>query len=112
MNIAGLRVRITIQKNETVTDKHGNHKSAWTDYFSCWATATASGKGAKETQDAGTTQETDCLTITVRWSSETAAVNSKQYRVLLLDRIYNIISIDDMGFRHNSRKLNTELVQR
>ena len=27
MNIAGLRVRITIQKNETVVDKYGNHKS-------------------------------------------------------------------------------------
>jgi len=28
MNIAGLRVRITIQKNETVVDKYGNHTSA------------------------------------------------------------------------------------
>ena len=33
MNIAGLRVRITIQKNTTVTDKYGNHKSVWQDYF-------------------------------------------------------------------------------
>ena len=31
MNIAGLRTRITIQKNETVVDKYGNHKTAWTD---------------------------------------------------------------------------------
>ena len=39
MNIAGLNVRIMIQKNETVTDRIGNHRSAWTNYFSCWATA-------------------------------------------------------------------------
>ena len=39
MNIAGLRVRITIQKNETIVDKYGNHKTGWTDYFKCWATA-------------------------------------------------------------------------
>ena len=39
MHIAGMRVRITIQKNETVTDRYGNHKNAWTDYFKCWATA-------------------------------------------------------------------------
>ena len=80
MNIAGLRTRITIQKNETVVDKYGNHKSAWVDYFKCW--------------------------------SETAAVNSKQYRILLGDRIYNILSIDEMGFKHNSRKLHTELSER
>ena len=27
MNIAGMRVRITIQRNETVIDKYGNHTS-------------------------------------------------------------------------------------
>ena len=53
MNIAGLRVRITIQQNSTVIDKYGNHKSTWTDYFSCWATAVASGKSAEETANAG-----------------------------------------------------------
>ena len=112
MNIAGLRVRITIQKNTTVTDQYGNHTSAWTDYFSCWATAVSSGKSAEETQEAGHTEEADRLDVTVRWSSETAAVNSKQYRVLLNGRIYNILGIDDMGFRHNSRKLFCQLTER
>ena len=112
MNIAGLRVRITIQKNSTQVDRYGNHTSAWADYFSCWATATMSGKSAEETPEAGHTQEADRLDITVRWSSETAAVNSKQYRVLIGDRIYNILSIDEMGFRHSSRKFHTELSER
>ena len=26
--------RLTVQKNEVVTDKYGNHKNTWTDYFS------------------------------------------------------------------------------
>lgn len=112
MDIAGLRVRITIQKNETVTDRYGNHTSVWTDFFSCWATATMSGKSAEETRNAAYTQEADRLDITVRWSSETAAVNSKQYRVLLGDRSYDIIAIDDMGFRRNSRKFFCRLVER
>ena len=42
----------------------------------------------------------------------TAAVNSKEYRVLLGGRIYDIISIDDMGFKRNSRKLHTILTER
>ena len=112
MNIAGLRVRITIQKNETIVDKYGNHKTAWNDYFKCWATAVTSGLSTKEEEAAGHTVEADRLDITVRYSSETAAVNSKQYRILLGDRIYNILSIDEMGFKHNSRKLHTELSER
>lgn len=112
MNIAGFRVRITIQQNETVTDKFGNHKSAWQDYFTCWATAVTSGLSSSEEETASHTVEGDRLDLTVRYSSETAEINSKQYRVLLGNRIYNIVSIDEMGFKHNSRKLHTMLVER
>ena len=48
MNISGLRVRITIQKNETVVDKYGNHNPTWTDFFTCWASAVTSGLSASE----------------------------------------------------------------
>ncbi len=112
MNIAGLRVRITIQKNETVVDRIGNHTSAWVDYFTCWATAVTSGLSASEKEEAGHTVEADRLDITVRHSSETAAVNSKQYRILQQGRIYNILNIDEMGFKHNSRLFHTVLVER
>ena len=112
MNIAALRVRITIQKNETVVDENANHTSAWTDYFSCWASCVKSGQSLEETQEAGHTQEADRVDITVRWCSETAAVNSKEYRILLGGRIYDITSIDEMGFRKNSRKFHAILTER
>lgn len=112
MNISGLRVRITIQKNETVVDKYGNHNPTWTDFFTCWASAVTSGLSASEKESAGHTTEANKLDITVRYSTETAAINSKQYRVLLAGRIYNILSIDEMGFKHNSRKLHTQLTER
>lgn len=112
MNIGALRVRITIQRNETVVDQYGNHKSAWTDYFTCWATAVTSGVSSGEVESAGHTVENDRLDFTVRYSSETAVVDSKHYRILLGDRIYNILSIDEMGFKHNSRKFHAELTER
>lgn len=112
MNISGFRVRITIQKNETVVDKYGNHKSTWTDFFTCWASAVTSGLSASEKESAGHTTEADKLDITVRYSTETAAINSKQHRVLLAGRIYNILSIDEMGFKHHSRKLHIQLTER
>ena len=112
MNIAGLRKKITIEKNETITDKYGNHKSVWTDYFKCWATAVTSGLSSSEEEKASHTKEADRLDIIVRYSSETAAVNSKQYRIRVGEKIYNITSIDEMGFKHNSRKFHTVLVER
>jgi len=110
MNIAGMRVRITIQKNETKVDSVGNHTSGWTDYFTCWATA--SNQTGTEDDAAGHTVEEDRMDFTVRYSSETAAVTSKGYRILLLGRIYNIDHVDDMGFRHNSRKFHASLSER
>ncbi len=29
MDVAALRSKVTFQKNETVTDKYGNHKNDW-----------------------------------------------------------------------------------
>lgn len=110
MDIAGLNVRITIQKNETVKDKIGNHKSVWKDYFTCWATC--SNQTGSETDDAGQTLEEDKMDFTVRYSSETAAVVSTKYRIILNDRIYNIDHVDDMVFRHRSRKFHATLVRR
>ena len=112
MNISGLRVRIIIQRNITVEDEYANHKSVWQDFFSCWATTANSGMKSEETTNAGTTQEADRLDITVRWSTETAAVNSKEYRILIGDRIYNIVSIDEMGFQKHSRKFHVLLTER
>ena len=112
MKIAGLRVRIIIQKSGTVTDKYGNHLSEWTDWFPCWATAVTRSISPSEEEAAGHTVETGGLDFTVRYSSETAAVNSKQYRIVLGDRIYNITSVDEMGFRRNSRKFHTKLAER
>jgi SPP1 family predicted phage head-tail adaptor len=112
MNISGLRVRVTFQRNTTVEDEYANHTSVWTDWFSCWATVVDSGKSAEETEKAATTNEDDRLDITVRWSTETAAVNSKEYRILVGGRIYNIIGTDEMGYRKNSRKFHTILTKR
>ena len=110
MNISGLRVRITIQKSETVVDRYGNHKSAWTDYFACWATP--SSQTGSEGEEAAHTVEEDRLGFTVRYCSEVAAVTSKGYRILLGERIYNIVHVDDMGFKRNSRKFHAQLTER
>ena len=66
MDVAGLNVRIMIQKSVTETDRYGNYTSSWSDYFPCWATAVTNGRDADETEEAGHTQEADRLDITVK----------------------------------------------
>lgn len=110
MDIAGLRLRIMIQKNGTAVDRYGNHKPLWTDYFRCWATA--SGGTGSESEEAGHMEESETMDFTVRYCPETAAVTAKGYRVTFGDRIYNILHVDDMGFRHNSMKFRCERVER
>lgn len=110
MNVAAMNVRITIQKNELVTDKIGNHTNQWVDYFTCWATC--SNQTGQEEDDAGQTLETDQMDFTVRYCSETAAVVSTKYRIIMDDRIYNILHVDDMAFKRNSLKFRAELVRR
>ena len=110
MHIAGMRVRITLQKNETVTDAYGNHANVWTPCFSCWATA--SSQMGQEKEAAATANEEDRMDFTVRYSSETAAVVSTKYRIVLMDRIYDIDHVDDMSFRKNCIKFHAHLVKR
>ena len=111
MNIARLNVRITFQKNMLIVDAIGNHTNEWTDVFTC--SATASTKVAEaEKEAAGQTVNTERISFTTRYCSELKDVKPNTHRIKLLDRIYNIISIDDMAFKHNSLKFYAELERR
>ena len=105
MDVAALRSKVTFQKNETVTDKYGNHKNAWTDYYTCFATIGGEGMASsKEEQVAGTTVEEASMTVTVRYCSKAAAITSTGFRVMFMGEIYNIENIDHMNFRKKSIK--------
>ena len=54
MNVSALRSKVVFQKNTAVTDKYGNHKNAWTDYYTCFATIGGEGlASSKEAEVAG-----------------------------------------------------------
>lgn len=110
MHIARMNVRILFQKNETVVDEIGNHTNKWVDYFSCYASA--SGQNGDESEVAGQTAVNERMDFTIRYSSETAAITTDHFRIILGDRIYDIKSIDDMGFKKHSLKMHTELRRR
>jgi len=111
MNVAGLNVRITFQKSITCVDSALNHTSEWEDYFTCWATAVASGQGDKSEEAAHTVEE-NRMDFTVRYCSDTAAITAKGYRIIFMDRIYDIDSVDDMAFKRHSLKFHATRKER
>lgn len=105
MDVAALRSRVTFQKNETVTDKYGNHKNTWTDYYTCFATIGGEGlASSKEEQVAGVTVEDFSMTVTVRYCEMAAAITSTGYRVMFEDEIYNIVNIDHLNYKNKALK--------
>ena len=104
MDVAVLRSKVTFQKNETVTDKYGNHKNAWTDYYTFAAIGGEGMASSKEDEVAGTTVEDFSMTVSVRYCQKATAIDSTHYRVMFMDEIYNIVNIDHMNFRKKSLK--------
>lgn len=110
MDIAAMNVQVAFQKNETVTDKYGNHKNAWTDYFTCYATI--GGETGQEQAVVGETVENTDMNVTVRYCTETAAVISTKYRILFGDDIYDILAVDHLNYKKNALKFKCRKVRR
>ncbi len=110
MHISAMNVRITFQKNSVVVDEIGNHTNEWVNYYTCYATAST--KSGDEKEEGAVTKVTERLDFNVRYCSETARITPDKYRICLFDRIYNILSIDDMAFKHRSLKIHAELEKR
>lgn len=110
MDIALLNLRITFQKNETVTDENANHVSTWEDYYSCFATI--SGEGGSEKDVAGTTADHKTACFTVRYCKAVSAIDCKGYRIVCGGEIYNIRSVDHMNNKRKTVKFTCEKVVR
>ena len=110
MDIAAFRVRITIQKKGTITDRYGNHLSVWNKWFACGPYALD--PTGQEEEAAAQTVERDHMEFTVRYCSETDAVTPGGFRIILKGRIYDIDHVDDMGFKKKSRKFHAHLAER
>ena len=110
MDIAALNERVMIQANAGVTDKYGNHKNTWVDYFSCHATI--SGENGKEQAVVGETVETTDMNVTVRYCSKTSAVRSTTHRILFRDEIYDILVVDHLNIKRHGIKFRCRKVRR
>jgi len=113
MNIALMNQRIIFQKNSVSTDKIGNHKNVWDDYFSCYATIGGEdGKSTGEKEVAGMTVENTDVSFSVRFCDKVDAVTEDGFRILFKGELYNITGIDHMNYKHKSVKFRCRKVRR
>ena len=110
MDIAALNERVMIQVNTVVTDKYGNHKNTWEDFFSCYATI--SGENGKELVIVGETVEATDMNVTVRYCNQTASVRSTTHRILFRNEIYDIVAVDHLNYKKHGIKFRCQKVRR
>ena len=107
--IEKLNERITIEKSTVVTDKVGNHRNTWEEYFTCFAYAST--YQAQEEEDE-VTAEQKSVVFTVRWCSETRGLTSTGYRIRFREQLYNIESVDPMNYQKKILKIHCRLERR
>lgn len=104
-----LNERITIQQSKHMTDKVGNHRTAWVDYYTCFAYAST----YEAQEDEGeVTAEQKSVVFTVRWCSEVNKLTSTGFRVLFRGELYDITSVDPMNYGKKTIKLHCRLERR
>lgn len=107
--IEKLNERITIEKSTVVTDKVGNHRNTWEEYFTCFAYASTYQAQEEEGEVAA---EQKSVVFSVRWCSETRNLTSTGYRIRFREQLYNIESVDPMNYQKKILKFHCRLERR
>ena len=102
MDIARLKVRITIEKSTVKVDEIGNHTNGWEDYYSCYAYPNTYTVDETESK---VDYENKTIAFSVRACEKTKALTSTQYRVRFRNLIYNIVAIDMMNYNNKDIKI-------
>lgn len=103
MDSGAYRNLVTIQKYVEGFDDIGNPSNEWTDY--AYAYAYANGLSGREYWEAANVQQENTVEFIFRWKPFFDTVNTKQYRLVFRDRIYNINMIDNIQFRNKTVKI-------
>lgn len=103
MNIAMLNQKITIQKEERMVDEIGNQNQVWVHFMTLFATI--SGQNQIEINENGALWDENKIDFTIRYSENALLIDSKSYRVIFQNEVYDILGIDYQNFKKKSLKI-------
>ena len=110
MKISLLSETVVFQKNNVISDKIGNHRNAWEDYYTCHATV--SGENGQEKATAGLTVVDSDISFTTRFCKQAAKVTADGFRILFGGEIYNIVAVDHMNYSREALKFRCKRMRR
>lgn len=103
MDSGAYRNLVTIQKYVDGFDNIGNQSHEWQDYRKAYAYV--NGLSGREYWEAANVQQENTVEFVFRWKPFFDMMNTKQYRLIFHDRIYNISLIDNIQFRNKTVKV-------
>lgn len=101
MNASMLKNKITIQKKTAVPDDIGKISEKWSDFMVVHAYANR--LSGQELIVAAANGQQDTVTFSVRYCRALSEINSNDFRIIFMGRIFNILTVDNVQF------LNVEL---
>jgi len=101
MNPGKFDKRITIERQRDFVDEHKITKNRWEPIKTCWACANK--LWGKEYWNAKEYNQENCITFIIRYSS--IADVSEKDRIIWGSKVFNIIDVDDVEFKHEYIKI-------
>ena len=104
MDIGLMNERVLFQKNSIVSDRIGNRKHEWEDYYECACTIGGEGLKKMEESENAVTADVSEMTVTIRYCITASLINSTEFRAIFHDEGYNITAVDHQNFKKQALK--------
>ena len=103
MNASMLKNKITIQKKTAVPDDIGRISEVWSDFMVVHAYANR--LSGQELIVAAANGQQDTVTFSVRYCGALADLNSNDFRIVFMGRVFNILTVDNVQFMNVELKI-------
>lgn len=103
MEIAGLRERVNFEVAGHHQDELGNDQSTFELFLSRWAKVEP--LSSREREALGLVAIEEVLAVTLRYDKAIEALDTRQVRLAFDEKIYNIHSMENVGFEGKSIRL-------
>lgn len=104
MNAGSYRKRIKIQKLSVSENANGFETEEWTDFYGNYAYVNQ--LSGTEFWQAAEVKAHNTVKFTLRWHKKLDQINTKQFRIKMGERIFNITNVDNVMLKNETVKLS------
>ena len=104
MNAGAYRSLITIEQLTTERDQDGFEREVWTPYYSNYAYVNK--LSGKEFWAAAEMAAQNTVRFELRYHPQLDSVNSKDFRLIFNNHVFNITNVDNVQFKNETVKIS------